>query len=71
MWTNVLIASFLVDTLANNELEELLRDRITSLNDWKLVAQKCSLRAERSYVIMKSDEQQITIVCWSDVLFSS
>jgi hypothetical protein len=64
MISNLLIASHLVDVMSLNELETYLHSRISSLSDWKLLAQKCSVKSGKLPNILKSDIRQLLIVCW-------
>ena len=55
-----------VDTLEGMaEIENACRGKATSLYDWKILAQKCSLKVGRRHLIRKSDQSQLLIVCYS------
>lgn len=55
----------LADVLDNSEIERACINATTTLMDWKILAQKCSLRASREHLVCKSDQEQLLITCWS------
>lgn len=64
MLSNLLIASHLVDVMEVDKLEQFLISRVSSLPDWKLLAQKCSVKFGKSSTTLKSDQRQLLIGCW-------
>ena len=61
---NILIACRLVDVMPINELETYVASRIASRCDWKVFAQKVSVKQGRGHFVKKSDERQLLIICW-------
>lgn len=55
----------IVDSLDIKEAEKACVGATTTLMDWKVLAQKCSLRAGRAHVVRKSDQEQLLILCHS------
>ena len=64
MISNLLIASHLVDITELDQLDKFVISRISTLKDWKLFAQKCSVKVGKAHVTKKSDSRQLLIVCW-------
>lgn len=64
MISNILIAAHLVDLMELEELEKFVISRISTLCDWKLLAQKCSVKVGRAHTTLKSDQRQLLIACW-------
>jgi len=64
MISNILIAAHLVDVMELEELEKYVISRISTLCDWKLLAQKCSVKVGKAHTTLKSDQRQLLIACW-------
>lgn len=48
-----------------SRIEEFCQHQVSTLGDWKLLAQKCSLKFGRQHLVRKSDHKQLLIVCHS------
>lgn len=55
----------LADYLETAAIEKICINATTVLIDWKLLAQKCSLRAGRQHLVRKSDRDRLLIECHS------
>jgi len=56
----------LADSLEDiSKIEEACAGATSNVWDWKLLAQKCSIRFGRRHLVKKSDEKQLLIVCYS------
>ena len=66
---NLLMLHDLVDQKGLSEIEQLCKNQSSSRQDWKVLAQKVSLRVGRRHYIKKSDAKQLIIVCLSQYIF--